>query len=48
MNVGYYFAMWGKSAHGFMQHPGADVHTPLELTGRLDASMLSHGITLAE
>ena len=40
--------MWGKSALGLMQHIGADVHTPLELTGRLDASMLGYGITLAE
>ena len=31
MNVRYYFAMWEKAAHSFMQHLGADVHTSLEL-----------------
>lgn len=31
MNVRFYFALWEKGAHGFMQHLGADVHTSLEL-----------------
>ncbi len=30
MNVRYYFALWEKAAHGFMEYLGANVHEMLE------------------
>lgn len=30
MNVRFYFALWEKAAHGFMQFLGADVHAMLQ------------------